>query len=106
MKDTFNTVAAMKSAATTLKVEHKKLDIGEIEDLQDDLAGRGASRARRRVAHSPVQSASRRAWGCVFDAARAVCTGVTTLCAACWWCGADLMMDADEINELMGRSYG
>ena len=54
VKDTFNTVAAMKSVATTLKVEHKKLDIGEIEDLQDDLAGTGASCARRRVARSPA----------------------------------------------------
>jgi hypothetical protein len=56
IKDTFSTVQAMKTAAVTLKQEHAKLDIGEIEDMQDDLA--------------------------------------------------DLMMDADEINELMGRSYG
>ncbi len=56
VKDTLTTVSALKGAATSLKAEHAKLDIGEIEDMQDDLA--------------------------------------------------DLMMDADEINELMGRSYG
>ena len=39
-----------------LQAEHKKLDIGAIEDMQDDLT--------------------------------------------------DLMYDAEEINELMGRTYG
>lgn len=55
-KDTLDTVAAMRGAATQLRAEHKKLDISSLEDLQDDLA--------------------------------------------------DLMADTDEINELMGRSYG
>ncbi len=30
-------VAAMKGAAAAMKTEHGKIDIGEIEDLQDDL---------------------------------------------------------------------
>jgi len=55
-KDTLEVVGAMKQAAKALKVEHKKLDIDAIEDMQDDLA--------------------------------------------------DLMEDANEINEMLGRSYG
>jgi hypothetical protein len=30
-------VGATKAALVTLKAENKKLDIGEIEDMQDDL---------------------------------------------------------------------
>jgi len=37
IKDTQQTVAAMKEGAKQLKVENKKLDIGSIEDMQDDL---------------------------------------------------------------------
>jgi len=37
IKDTHTTVAAMKQAALTMKVEHKKINLSEIEDLQDDL---------------------------------------------------------------------
>ncbi|CAE7759384.1 CHMP5 [Symbiodinium microadriaticum] len=38
IKDTHTTVAAMKDAAKQLKVEHAKIDLNEIEDLNDDLA--------------------------------------------------------------------
>lgn len=38
VKDTQETVAAMKGAAAALKVEHKKINIDAIEDTQDDLA--------------------------------------------------------------------
>eukprot|EP00595_Chromulina_sp_UTEXLB2642_P000012 CAMPEP_0196762038 /NCGR_PEP_ID=MMETSP1095-20130614/1383_1 /TAXON_ID=96789 ORGANISM="Chromulina nebulosa, Strain UTEXLB2642" /NCGR_SAMPLE_ID=MMETSP1095 /ASSEMBLY_ACC=CAM_ASM_000446 /LENGTH=158 /DNA_ID=CAMNT_0042112293 /DNA_START=245 /DNA_END=717 /DNA_ORIENTATION=+ len=37
IKSTHITVAAMKEANKTLKVETKKLNISEIEDMQDDL---------------------------------------------------------------------
>lgn len=46
----------MKGAAAVMKTEHGKLDIGEIEDMQDDME--------------------------------------------------DYMYMTEEINELMGRSYG
>lgn len=39
VKDTQTTVTAMKAAGKMLKKEHKKLNINEIEDMQDDLAG-------------------------------------------------------------------
>ena len=38
VKDTQETVAAMKGAAKALKVEQKKINIDEVEDCQDDLA--------------------------------------------------------------------
>jgi len=37
MKDTHTTVAAMKTGLKQMKKEHKKIDIDEIEDLQDDM---------------------------------------------------------------------
>ena len=37
IKDTQTTVLAMKTAAVTLKAENKKINISEIEDMQDDL---------------------------------------------------------------------
>ena len=55
LKNTAQTVAAMKVGAKELKKEYKSIDVGKIEDLQDDLA--------------------------------------------------DLMLDADEVNDIMGRSY-
>lgn len=39
VKDTQTTVAAMQAASKQLKVEHKKINIAEIEDMQDDLTG-------------------------------------------------------------------
>ncbi|RLN62304.1 hypothetical protein BBJ28_00019992 [Nothophytophthora sp. Chile5] len=36
--DTITTVAAMKSAAVQLKAETQKIDISELEDVQDDMA--------------------------------------------------------------------
>ena len=38
VKDTLTTVDAMKAASKTLKTEFKKVDIDQIEDVQDDLA--------------------------------------------------------------------
>ena len=38
VKDTLETVQAMKTASKTLKKEVKKVDLSQIEDLQDDLA--------------------------------------------------------------------
>lgn len=38
VKDTITTVDAMKAASKTLKTEFKKVNIDNIEDLQDDLA--------------------------------------------------------------------
>lgn len=37
VKDTHTTIAAMKQAATTLKVENKKINLSEIENVQDEL---------------------------------------------------------------------
>ena len=37
VKDTQNVVAALKAASVQVKAEHKKIDINEIEDMQDDL---------------------------------------------------------------------
>lgn len=39
VKSTQTTVAAMKAASQTLRVEQKKIDLSEIEDMQDDLSG-------------------------------------------------------------------
>ncbi|KAJ0400189.1 hypothetical protein ATCC90586_009325 [Pythium insidiosum] len=55
-KDTIATVSAMKSAAVQLKAETKKINLNELEDMQDDMA--------------------------------------------------DLLEDMNEIQEIMGRSYG
>lgn len=38
IKDSHTTIAAMKDAAKQMKIEHKKIDLNEIEDLNDDLA--------------------------------------------------------------------
>jgi charged multivesicular body protein 5 len=38
VRDSHVTIAAMKEASKTLKVEHKKININEIEDINDDLA--------------------------------------------------------------------
>lgn len=43
VKDTHTTVAAMKAATVTLKQENKKVNLGEIEDMQDDLEGKCAT---------------------------------------------------------------
>jgi hypothetical protein len=40
VKDTQTTVAAMKVATKTLKVENKKINLNEIENMQDDLEGK------------------------------------------------------------------
>mmetsp|Transcript_7787 Transcript_7787/g.7862 ORF Transcript_7787/g.7862 Transcript_7787/m.7862 type:complete len:226 (+) Transcript_7787:212-889(+) len=56
VKDTQTTIFAMQAASKQLKVEHTKIDLGAIEDMQDDLG--------------------------------------------------DMFEDMDEINDLMGRSYG
>lgn len=37
VKDTHTTIAAMKAASATMKLEHKKINLSEIEDMQDDL---------------------------------------------------------------------
>ena len=39
VRDTQTMVAAMSTAAKQLKVEHKKININQIEDMQDDLSG-------------------------------------------------------------------
>jgi charged multivesicular body protein 5 len=39
VKDTQTTVAAMKVAAKTLKFENKKIDINDLENMQDDMEG-------------------------------------------------------------------
>jgi len=56
LKDTQDTVVAMKAGAKAMKKEYKKINIDKIEDLQDELE--------------------------------------------------DMMLDANEIQEVMGRSYG
>lgn len=56
IKDTQTVVSAMKTASVQLRSEQKKVDLGEIEDMQDDLY--------------------------------------------------DMMEDMNEINEILGRSYG
>jgi charged multivesicular body protein 5 len=38
VKDTQTTIAAMKAASVVLKAENKKMNISEIEDMQDDFA--------------------------------------------------------------------
>lgn len=39
VKDTHTTIAAMKEASKVLKVENKKINLNEVEDMQDDLEG-------------------------------------------------------------------
>lgn len=39
IKTTQVTVAAMKEANKQLKIENKKINLNEIEDMQDDLEG-------------------------------------------------------------------
>jgi charged multivesicular body protein 5 len=55
-KDTIETVAAMKGAASAMKVQTKQINIDDIEDVQDELA--------------------------------------------------DMMLDMNEVQESLGRSYG
>ena len=43
VRDTQTMVAAMQTAAKQLKVEHKKININQIEDMQDDLSGEDPS---------------------------------------------------------------
>merc|ERR1711944_372164 len=56
MKDTQQTLSAMKAGAKEMKKEFKKMDIGKVEDIQDELE--------------------------------------------------DMMEEANEIQEVLGRSYG
>ena len=95
VKDTLETVQAMKTASKTLKKEVKKVDLSQIEDLQDDLADmmevRGrcpspspASR-RSRVSYS---SDSPMAWGSRL---------ITHLIPA---------QDMNDVQDVMGQSYG
>jgi charged multivesicular body protein 5 len=39
VKSTQVTVAAMSAAAKTLKKEHKKIDLNDLENMQDDMEG-------------------------------------------------------------------
>lgn len=39
VKNTQTTVAAMKVAAKQLKTENKKIDLNELENMQDDMEG-------------------------------------------------------------------
>ena len=39
IKDTQTTVMAMKAAAKTLKVEQKKIDLNDLENMQDEMEG-------------------------------------------------------------------
>lgn len=39
IKDTQTTVSAMKAAAKTLKVEQKKINLNDIENMQDEMEG-------------------------------------------------------------------
>ena len=55
-KDTQTTVSALREATKQLKVEHEKISISEVEDIQDDLA--------------------------------------------------ELLQDQEEMQEILGRSYG
>ena len=40
VKDTQVTVSAMKAAAKTLKTENKKIDLNDIENMQDEMEGK------------------------------------------------------------------
>jgi charged multivesicular body protein 5 len=40
VKDTQVTVSAMKAAAKTLKAENKKIDLNDIENMQDEMEGK------------------------------------------------------------------
>ena len=40
IKDTQTTVAAMKAAAKTLKVEQKKINLNDLENMQDEMEGK------------------------------------------------------------------
>lgn len=43
IKDTQVTIAAMSAAAKTLKSEQKKININDIENMQDEMEGEGVS---------------------------------------------------------------
>jgi charged multivesicular body protein 5 len=43
VRSTQTTVATMKTAAKTLKKENKKINLSEIEDMQDEMEGRIAA---------------------------------------------------------------
>jgi charged multivesicular body protein 5 len=40
VKSTQTTIAAMKDATKTLKTENKKINLNDIENMQDDLEGK------------------------------------------------------------------
>jgi charged multivesicular body protein 5 len=43
VKDTQTTIFAMKAAQEQLRTEHKKINISEVEDMQDDLEGKSCA---------------------------------------------------------------
>jgi charged multivesicular body protein 5 len=78
VKDTQTTVAAMKIATKTLKVENKKINLNEIENMQDELEG----------------------IYCI------LCTFYILFITIVSLSLLDLLLDTNEISETLGRSYG
>lgn len=104
VKDTVTTVAAMKSASKELKVSMKEIKIDDIEDLHDGVWGRDwlglvccsrASRSSQRAV-SPLIARARPVW-----LRLRLCCAPSSLSDM-----SDLLEDADEVNEIMGRAYG
>jgi charged multivesicular body protein 5 len=80
VRSTQTTVATMKTAAKTLKKENKKINLSEIEDMQDEMEGGRAADAIT-----------------LYDNVKL--TEPRFLCA-------DMLEDVGEIGEILGRSYG
>jgi charged multivesicular body protein 5 len=76
VKSTQITVSAMKEANKQLKIENKKINLSEIEDMQDDLEGK-LSFSHSFTHTNPMTFAS-----------------------------LDQLEDAGEISDLLARSYG
>jgi charged multivesicular body protein 5 len=80
IKDAQTTVAAMQAASKTLKKEHKKLNLNDIENMQDEMEG----------------------------IVSLVLTDINIMAINNddYCCVVDMLEDAGEISEILGRSYG
>jgi charged multivesicular body protein 5 len=85
VKSTQVTVAAMKEANKQLKVENKKINISDIEDMQDDLEGKYSHLS---YVNTPLYDYMSEYTYCIY---------IIIL---------DQLEDAGEISDILGRSYG
>ena len=95
----------MKSASSELKVSMKQIKIDDIEDLHDGTPT-PLTRAHTEQAATSWKRllSSHSAHPCPSLLCAVLCCAM--LCCAMRADMSDLLEDADEVNEIMGRAYG